>query len=94
MVREAKEEIGIELSVSDLKLAHILYRLKHDETGDRIDLFFTASKWKGEVTNEEPHKCDDLKWVNSSELSDNMTPYVRHVIDCIDKNILLSERIK
>ena len=91
LLREAKEEIGIDLSGSELHLAHVLYRLKHDETGDRIDLFFTADTWKGEIKNMEPQKCDDLKWVKLTELPENMTPYIRHTIGCIEKNIFSSE---
>lgn len=91
LIREAKEEIGIDLSTSNLRFVHVLYRLKHDETGERIDLFFTADKWRGEIINMEPNKCDDLRWIKPSELPDNMTPYIRHILKCIKKSILYSE---
>ena len=94
LIRETREEIGIDLSQSDFRLAHVLYRTKHDETGDRIDLFFTAEKWTGEIKNMEPHKCDDLRWVKRKELPENMTEYIRHVIECVDDNIFFSELIK
>lgn len=91
LIREAKEEIGIDLSTSNLRFIHVLYRLKHDETGERIDLFFTADTWLGEIVNMEPNKCDDLKWVKPQELPENMTPYIRHTLECIKKGIFSSE---
>jgi 8-oxo-dGTP diphosphatase len=91
MVREAKEEIGITIDPVDLELVHTSYRPPHDETGNRVDLFFRAHRWSGEITNAEPHKCDELRWVGYDELPDNMTPHVRHAIDCIQQDIIYSE---
>ncbi|MFA6432299.1 MAG: NUDIX domain-containing protein [Candidatus Paceibacterota bacterium] len=76
-IRETLEEVGIRLTALDLKLVHVSARPKHDETGNRIDLFFHATHWAGEVANMEPHKCAELRWSKLSELPDNMTPHVR-----------------
>ena len=91
MVREAKEEIGIDLLPEDLELVHISYRPKHDETGDRVDFFFRARKWGGEVTNMEPEKCDDLRWVKPTDLPASMTPHVREAIESMVNGVLFSE---
>lgn len=91
MVREAKEEIGITIDPADLELVHTSYRPPHDETGNRIDLFFRAHRWSGEIMNTEPHKCDELRWVGCDELPDNLTPHVRHAITCIQQGIIYSE---
>jgi len=91
LIREAKEEIGIDLDPADIEFVHVSYRPKHDETGDRVDFFFRAKKWSGEITNMEPHKCDDLRWVTPDELPDNVTAHVRTVIESINKNILFAE---
>ncbi|MBP9761022.1 MAG: NUDIX domain-containing protein [Candidatus Magasanikbacteria bacterium] len=91
MVREAKEEIGITVLESDLELVHVLYRTKHDATGDRVDFFFRCRSWQGDVVNTEPDTCDDLAWFNRTALPENMTPHVRYVIDKIEKNIFFSE---
>ena len=61
-VREAKEEVGIDINPTDVKFAHALYRTAHDETGDRSDYFFIVEKWDGEPKIMEPEKCDDLQW--------------------------------
>jgi mutator protein MutT len=91
MVREAKEEIGIKINSQDLELVHTMYRTKHNETGDRLDLFFKAHTWSGEVSNTEPHKCDDLCWVEPDKLPNNFTPHVRYAIECVFKGVKYSE---
>lgn len=91
VIREAKEEIGVDVHPADLELVHVSYRPKHDETGDRVDFFFRAKKWKGEVTNMEPRKCDDLKWVSYAEMPENMTLHVRKAIEGMNKGIFFDE---
>ena len=91
MVREAKEEIGIDIKEKDLELVHTSYRPKHDETGSRVDFFFRAIKWSGEVVNAEPEKCDDLRWVSPDELPKNTTLNVRVAIQETQKGVGYSE---
>ena len=91
MVREAREEIGIDIAPSDIVVAHVVYRTKQNETGDRIDIFFHARTWSGEVKNMEPEKCDDLKWVELDNLPVNMIAYVRDAFMCVRKGIFFKE---
>lgn len=91
LIREAKEEIGIDLSSNDVELVHVSYRPKHDDTDDRVDFFFRAKKWTGEVKIMEPDKCDDLKWVTLDELTTNITPHVRDAMECMQKGIFYRE---
>ena len=91
LVREAKEEIGITLKPGDLKLIHVSFREKHDETGDRVDFFFEARAWGGEIMNTEPHKCDELRWEKINSLPSNMTPHIRIAIESAEKGEPFSE---
>ncbi len=92
IIREAGEEAGITLGVENLKMAHVMQRCSSaDENGERIDAFFTASKWEGEITNKEPDKCDDLAWFDLDNLPENIIPYIKHAIECIQNNIFYSE---
>ena len=91
LIREAKEEIGIDISPDNVELVHASYRPKHDNTDNRVDFFFRVKKWSGEVENMEPNKCDDLKWVTLDELPETMTPHVRDAFDCMRKNIFYKE---
>jgi ADP-ribose pyrophosphatase YjhB (NUDIX family) len=78
MVREAREEAGLRIEKSDLRLCHIVHRKAENE---RISFFFTTPRWSGEPTNLEPHKCSELAWFDKRSLPQNMVPYVRHAIN-------------
>jgi len=61
VVREAREEVGVELDSADLELVHVMHRRQREPTDERrVNLFFAARKWKGETKIMEPSKCDDL----------------------------------
>ena len=74
MIREAREEVGLKLQARDLQMVHVMHRKQEDE---RIDFFFTASKWEGEPVNMEPDRCDDLSWFPLSELPTNIIPFIQ-----------------
>ena len=92
MIREAKEEVNIILNPDDLKVAHITHKRKIvGDDGERVDIFLTASKWKGELKNMEPNKCDDLKWFSINDLPENIVSYVKHALKQIEENKFYSE---
>jgi 8-oxo-dGTP pyrophosphatase MutT (NUDIX family) len=90
-VREAEEEVGAKISPSDLRLVHVSYRPRHDGTDDRVDFFFRCERWEGEIVNAEPEKCDELRWVDPSELPPNTTPHVRDAIQSMVAGTLFRE---
>jgi 8-oxo-dGTP diphosphatase len=77
-IREAREEVGVEISPLDLQVVGIMHRKSNDE---RIDFFLAVTSWSGEVTNREPDKCDQLAWFEMSELPGSVIPYVRKALD-------------
>ena len=91
IIRETKEEVNIDLAASDLELVHVGYRPKHDQSGDRIDLFFKAKQWSGEVKNMEPEKCDDLNWFSWDNLPENTVFHVGEAFRCIKKGVFYNE---
>lgn len=92
MQREAKEESGIDIDLTDLHFSHVMYRKRESENiDDRIDFFFTSSKWKGTVEIMEKNKCDDMKWFNIKELPENTVPYIRSSINQFINNSNFSE---
>ena len=77
-IREAREEAGIEIRLSDIEVVGVIHRKDEDE---RVAFFLTASSWSGNIVNAEPHRCDDLSWHSIRDLPPNMVPYVRRAIE-------------
>ena len=86
MIREAKEEAGIEIIKNDLKIIQVMHRMQPND--ERIDYFFVCKKWNGKIINNEPDKCSELKWYCINKLPENTIEYIKYAI----KNYL--EKIK
>ena len=94
IIREAREEAGIIIKPKDLKAIHVMNRyVAKNDIGlrERIDVFFMAKKWQGEIKNMEPNKCDDLSWFPINKLPKDTIPYIREVIKNFRKKIFFSE---
>jgi len=89
ILRETKEEVGIDIKPEDLKIAHI----QHLKLLDReyVNFFFTANNWIGEPKILEPHKCADLKWFALDALPQNMGVNIRYAIEQYKTGIFYSE---
>ena len=70
IIREAKEEIGID--VLEVELLCVVHT--HD---DYLDFMFQAKKWEGEIQNCEEEKCAEMQWFSLDELPENVTPEVK-----------------
>jgi 8-oxo-dGTP diphosphatase len=91
-VREAKEEIGVDIRPEDLRLVHTLHRYSElPEPHERIDLFFETERWQGNPINAEPSKCSDIRWSKLTELPDNLTPEVHRMFIKLAKGEPYSE---
>lgn len=92
IIREAKEEAGIELKSENLEVAHVMHRNSQKlEYNERIDIFFIAKKWEGEITNMEPNKCDDLSWFELNKLPENILPFIKQTLNKIKNKEFYSE---
>ncbi|MRH87488.1 NUDIX domain-containing protein [Nocardia sp. SYP-A9097] len=80
MIREAWEEIGIELSRKDIRMANVVHYQPPDEQ-TRIGFFFHADSWSGEPFNAEPDKCSDLRWFARDEIPADTVPYTSIGLD-------------
>jgi len=90
MIREAKEEIGVEVAEQDVRVAHCMHR-NGGKDNEWMDIFFIAEKWSGEIVNKEPEKCDDLSWFPLTDLPENTIPCVRQAIECSVNGMTYSE---
>ena len=89
-IREAKEEVDIDVKPEDLQHALTMQRLEKEET-NWIDVFFVAKKWLGEPRNAEPQKHRELLWVAPDALPENMVPNVRDALEQINKGNIFRE---
>jgi ADP-ribose pyrophosphatase YjhB (NUDIX family) len=88
LIRESKEEIGVDIKREDVKLVHIMHSI---DSKERIGFFFEVKKWNGEIKNVELEKHRDVKWFDINELPENMVAYAKYAIECYKKGQLLSE---
>ncbi len=77
-IREAREEVAIEIAPEDIDVVGVMHRRSNDE---RIDFFLATRRWRGEAMNGEPEKCDQLFWADLDRLPANVVPYVRRALD-------------
>jgi len=87
LVREIKEEAGIDIRREDLKIAHTLYRPKDSY----VCFFFEAKKWEGEIKNMEPEKCSEIMWFSKNNLPKNIAPEIKLALKNIRKELVFGE---
>lgn len=86
--REALEETGVIIKEEDLEIIHVLHIITDKEY---ICYFLKAEAWKGEPTNKEPEKCDEIYWAPIDDLPSNTLPFITDVIDNVNNGIMFSE---
>ncbi len=76
VIREASEEMGIELAPENTHFAHLLH-IKFSDGKEYFNPIFTADTWSGEPHIMEPDKCDLLEWFSLDSPPENLTPSAR-----------------
>jgi ADP-ribose pyrophosphatase YjhB (NUDIX family) len=79
VVREAREEVDIDVDERDLRCVHVMHR--DSDVGEWFDLFFTCERWRNEPRIAEPDLCDDLLWRPVGDLPANTLPWIRRVLE-------------
>lgn len=83
MIREAKEELNIQLERENLNIEHILHHYK----GNRLKFVISSEKYEGELKIGEPDKCEKLEWFNTSQLPQNMDKKTKKVLREINNGV-------
>jgi len=87
-IREVKEEVGVELRPSDVRVVGVIFRKSDDQ---RVDCFLAVTKWGGEVVNREPNRCDDLSWFPIGGLPQNVVDYIRRALQNYEQGVWFDE---
>jgi 8-oxo-dGTP pyrophosphatase MutT (NUDIX family) len=88
-VREAAEEVGVDIDPADLVFTHVVHH-RNPEGQGRIGIFFTAARWTGEPVNREPHKCAGLHWADPAQPPANTVPYSAAALAAITQEMPFS----
>lgn len=84
IIREAEEEAGVRLSPQDIDVKTVCHSYSAHNNKEFIQFFAICKKWNGEIVNNEPGKCGDLRFFPITDLPESMVPYIK---DGIKKTI-------
>lgn len=81
-VREAREELGIEIDGVDLVPLTAMHRgqRRGPAIEQRIDIFFELTRWSGEPERAETAKSADLRWFPLDALPEAVVPHELRVL--------------
>ncbi|MDD6244631.1 MAG: NUDIX domain-containing protein [bacterium] len=80
LIREAKEELGIEINPKDIINSYVVLRRNYFEIDGKklepyIDYYFEISKYQGVPSIVEQDKCDELIW---ADINDLPSPFINY----------------
>jgi ADP-ribose pyrophosphatase YjhB (NUDIX family) len=74
-VREAYEELGVRITEADLEPVCTIHRRQNErDGGQRVDFFFTASRWEGQPEVKEADRSGGIMWAPLSALPEPLVP--------------------
>ena len=93
-IREAKEEMDIDIAPTDIKFVHVMSNLASRTQG--YDFFFEVSKFSGTIRNCEADKCADMQYFTFDEIKNlkNVVSPTRIALNAIAEKQAYSECIK
>ncbi len=81
-VREAREEVGIDIKNWDLLPLCAMHRTHGNgrSVDERVDFFFECWAWNGDPRRLETDKSSDLRWFSLAALPDDIVPHEADVL--------------
>ncbi len=78
-IREAKEELGITISINDIIDTFVANR-KNKSMASYYDVYFELKNYQGNIAIREPDKCSELIWVDINNLPVDMIDFEKEAI--------------
>ena len=84
-VREAAEESGVTVAVTDLEPLCTIHRVAAGGApiDQRADFFFATRIWRGEPRITEPDKAAEMAFFPLADLPEPCVPHERRVLDAV-----------
>jgi 8-oxo-dGTP diphosphatase len=74
-VREVYEELGVRIAEADLEPICTVHRRENErDGGQRVDFFFSVSRWVGRPTVREPERSGGIRWAPLADLPEPLVP--------------------
>lgn len=89
LVREAKEELDIDISINDIVDTFVVNR-RNKTLSPYFDVYFEIVKYKGNIKINEPNKCSELIWASLDKLPSDMIDFEKEAINNNLKGIKFS----
>ena len=88
-IREAKEELGIEIKFEDLINPFVVCR-RNKTLPPYFDVYFEVSEYEGNIQIMEPNKCSELVWADINNLPKDIIPFEKKAIENYSDEITFS----
>jgi 8-oxo-dGTP diphosphatase len=88
--REAAEELGVVIEPAALVPLTAMHRTHGNgrPVDERVDFFFTCTRWAGEPRVREPGKSGGLRWCVLDDLPEPVVPHERWVLEALRSGAL------
>lgn len=90
-IREAKEELDIDIDPEDIKLVHVTSNLA--SRTESFDFYFMVSRYTGTIRNCESGKCVEMRYFTLDEVANlkNVISPTRMSLSCLQRGEIYSE---
>lgn len=90
-IREAKEELDIDIDPEDIKLVHVTSNLA--SRTESFDFYFMVSRYTGTIRNCESGKCVEMRYFTLDEVANlkNVISPTRTSLSCLQHGEIYSE---
>lgn len=89
MVREAKNNLDLDIQLSDMMFRHIMYRKCNEP--EFFACFFQIDQWDDAICNANSDRYDDVRWFSINRLPENIVLAHKEAIMFIQQGIMYSE---